>query len=807
MLLYNLKIAWRKLLRTPMLSAINIFGLGIALACVLLIALFVRDEWSFDKMHSKGSRIARLVQVQTDTSGDERRIGNTGYPQGPAYAAGVPEIETFTRFKGWSMLTKLGGEGVEADVRLVDPAFFDMFDIEVLKGNKNDFLRDRNFIVLSASAAKKYFKTTDCLGKTVELELDENFEPFTVSGVVKDMPLNTSIQFDMLVSFERELPLDPKARTEAMADWGSYFLNTFFLLKPGADPKLVEKKLPAVFNANSPFTRESFMKENALVVFDHRLQPFFAMHLDDQFYATNGLKNWSDAGYSYLLGGVALLILIIACINFVNIALALALRRSKESGIRKVAGGSRWVLFMQYMTEALLPAVLALLPAFLIIELLLPFFNQITGRQFSLMYLIRPEVVALVIGVVLVTAFLAGTYPALVASGFNPARTLYMRLKLNGNNWVGRSLVVFQFSLAIVMIIGAIVLNLQFNYMTGDNLGYSKENIIRFDLPYNRKADFAKIKQSLLTSPAIQTVSGKGGDWNKTIFYINNKKTDWTYYEVTDDDYLKMLGIPVIKGRYLSYGNVVDTVSSCLVNETFVRTHLDKAKDPIGQVIESGIGGEEGKRRLLEVRGVVKDYHLSSFKEKIEPAVFMLDKQNSLFRAMVKYQPGQGSKALSVITSSFRASFPYSIMNYQFMQDWNEDQYGEEKRWKTIANYSSIIAILLSCMGLFALSTLAVQQRVKEIGVRKVLGAGMMSIATLLSRDFLKLVMLSILIAVPVAWYLSNRWISDYAYRIDMSAWIFIGAGLFVILLALATVFYQSWSAAKVNPVKSLRAE
>lgn len=807
MLFYNLKIAWRKLWRTPMLSAINIGGLSIALACVLLIALFLRDEWSFDKMHNKGDRIARLVQVQTDTSGDERRIGNTGYPQGPAYTAGVPEIEAFTRFKGWSILTKLGGEGVEAEVRLVDPAFFDMFSIGILKGNKKDFLRDRNFVVLSESAARKYFKTTDCLGKTVDLELDEDFEPFTVSGVVKDMPLNTSIQFDMLISFERELPLDPKARSEAMADWGSYFLNTFFLLQPGVDPKAVEKKLPAVFNANSPFTRESFMKENGLVVFDHRLQPFLKMHLDDQFYATNGLMNWSDAGYSYLLAGVALLILVIACINFVNIALALALRRSKESGIRKVAGGSRLTLFIQYMTEALVPAILALLPAILVIQLLLPSFNEITGREFNLRYLMRPEVVGVVLGTVLLVAFMAGTYPALVASGFSPARTLYMRLKLSGKNWVGRSLVVFQFALAIILIIGAVVLNLQFNYMTGDNLGYSKENIIRFDMPYNKKADFAKVKQALLTSPAIQAVSGKGGDWNKTMFFINGKKTDWTYYEVTDDDYLKMLGIPVVKGRYLSYGNVADTISSCLVNESFVRTHLDKTKDPIGQVIESNISSGDGKRRVHEIRGVVKDYHLSNFKEKIEPAVFLLDNRNSLFRAMVKYHPGQGSKALSVITSSFRANFPYSIMNYQFMQDWNEEQYGEEKRWKTIANYSSVIAILLSCLGLFALSTLAVQQRVKEIGVRKVLGAGMVSIASLLSKEFLKLVMLAILIAVPIAWYLANQWIKDYVYRIDMSAWIFIGAGLFVVVLAMVTVFYQSWTAARMNPVKSLRAE
>lgn len=807
MIFYNLKIAWRKLWRTPMLSAINIGGLSIALACVLLIALFVRDEWSFDRFHDKGDRIVRLVQVQTDTSGDERRIGNTGYPQGPAYAAGVPEIESYTRFKGWSMLTKLGGEGVEAEVRLVDPAFFDMFNIGIVKGNKEGFLRDRKFVVLSESAAKKYFKTTDCLGKTVELEMDEDFEPFTVSGVVKDMPLNTSIQFDMLVSFERELPLDPKERTEVMADWSSYSLNTFFLLRQGADPKSVEKKLPAVFNANSPVTMQGFMKENGLVVFDHRLQPFLNMHLDDQFYATNGLMNWSDAGYSYLLGGVALLILVIACINFVNIALALALRRSKESGIRKVAGGSRWTLFVQYMTEAWVPAVLALLPAIIFIQLLLPSFNEITGRQFSLQYLFRPGVLSLVLGVVFLVAFLAGTYPALVASGFSPARTLYMRLKLSGKNWVGRSLVVFQFALAIVLIIGTIVINLQFNYMTGDTQGYAKENIIRFHLPYNKKVEFPRLKQSLLTSSAVQLVAGKGGDWNKTMFYVNGKKTDWTYYEETDDDYLKMIGVPMVKGRYLSYTNVDDTISGCLVNERFVKAYLDPAKDPIGQVVESNLSSGDGKRRIHEVKGVVKDYHLSNFKEKIEPALFLLDKRNNVFNTLVKYHPGQGGKALSVITSSFRANFPYSIINYQFMQDWNEDQYGEEKRWKVIANYSSVIAILLSCLGLFALSTLAVQQRVKEIGVRKVLGAGMVSIASLLSKDFLKLVLLSLLIAIPVAWYLASRWIKDYAYRIDMSAWIFIGSGALVILLAILTVFYQSWNAAKLNPVKSLRSE
>jgi putative ABC transport system permease protein len=799
------KTAWRNLRQNKLLSVVNIAGLGIGLACVMLIVLFVNDEYSFDTFHTNSSRIVRVVQTDVDTTGGERRSGNTGFPQGPAFAADIPEVENYCRIKGWDMLTKKGGEGIESKVLFADTSFFSFFSFKVVNGNPQTMLLGTSSVVLTDATAAKYFGNEDPIGKTVEIEVEEDFEPFTVTGIVKAAPANSSIRFDMLLPFEKQLPVNPEQRAEQLQSWNNLFLNTFLLLKKNTTVAAAQSKVWASFLKNNGEGWAQTKAANGLVARTYTLQPFLSMHLDNRFFASNGLSGWSDSKYSYILSGLAMLILLIACINFINIMLAKSLQRSKEIGIRKVSGSSRRQLIAQFLAESFLVTLLSFVPAFLLLQLLLPVFSSFTARHYDISYLFQPSIVFLYGALLLVVSLLAGFYPAIVASGFKPVQTLYGNVKVTGKNILGKSLLVLQFTIAAVLIICTIVFNRQFNYMTKSDVGFSKENIIRLQFPWTKTAtQLQTFKNELSKNPAIAAVGGKSGDWNKTVFTINGRKTDWTYYENIDDKYLQVLQIPLVKGRYLSYANAADTISNCLVNEAFVATYLDKTKDPLGQGI--AYGSKDGVPNLF-VAGVVKNYHSASFKDKIEPICFLLDYRNDALNTFIKYHPGQSKAAVAAIQQTYKSLLPFSVLDLQFMQDWNESWYAEEARWKRIVFYAAIIAILLSCLGLFALSTLSVQQRVKEIGIRKVLGASVSGIAALVSKDFLKLVLIALLIASPLAWWIMHSWLNGFAYRIAVSWWMFLLTALIAILIAVAAVSFHAVKAAVANPVKSLRTE
>ncbi len=799
------KTAWRNLRHHKLLSFVNISGLAIGLACVMLILLFVNDEYSYDRFHKKGNRLVRLVQTDTDTAGNERRSGNTGNPQGPAFLANIPEVENFCRIKGWPMLSKKGNEATESMVLFTDTSFFSMFSFKVLKGTPDNMLLAKNSVVITDEAAKKYFGNSDPLGKTLDIEVDEDFEPFTVTGVLQKPPMNSSIRFDLLLSFERQLPADPAERTESMGDWYSLFLNTFFLLKENADPKIAEAKLFPVFLKNYGEEWNKAKADAGLTSRTYKLQPFLSMHLDSDFFASNGLSSWSDSKYSYILSGLAALILLIACINFINIMLAKSLQRSKEIGVRRVSGSSRGQLILQFLSESLLVTFISFVPAFFIMKILLPVFSRFTDRQYDTTYLFQPKVLMLYAFLLLLVALLAGFYPALVASRFNPVETLYGKIKLSGKNMLGKSLVVMQFVIAVTLIICTIVFNRQFSFMTHGDLGFKKENILYMELPWGKPAEKLQLfRRELSKSTAIENVGGKNGGWNSTFFFINGKKTDWVGTEQMDDQYLKIIDVPLVKGRYLSYSNVADTVSNCLVNESFVETYLDKTKDPLSQTVGRGGGNAVVEYNIV---GVVKDYHDANFKQKIKPMYFSLDKRGRAFNSFIKFVPGQSKAAIAAVTKTYKTLFPFSTMEYKMLQEWNESWYEEEARWKEIVSYAAIIAIMLSCLGLFALSTLSIQQRVKEIGIRKVLGAGIANITSLVSKDFLKLVFIALIIASPLAWWIMNKWLQDFVYRISISWWIFALAGFLALLTAFATVAYHAFKASLANPVKSLRTE
>jgi len=801
MLTNYFKVAIRNLSRNKMLSVVNIAGLATGLACVMLIVLFVKDEWSFDRFHKNAKDIYRLVQTTTDTAGKEWRSGNTGLPHGPVFAGGIPEIENYCRIKGWDMTVKKGNEGIESKVLFADTSVFSIFSFDVVSGNAADMLKGKNAVVLTEAAAAKYFGSEDPVGKNVEIEVEEEFETFSVSGVVKTPPLNSSLQFDMLIPFEKQNPTDAAELNSQMSNWHSLYLNTFFLLKKGADAKAVEKKLWPVYLASDAKAWNEYQQQNKGAQRQYLLQPFLAIHLDQGFYASNGLSNWSDATNSYVLSGLAVLILVIACINFINIAVAKSLQRGKEIGIRKVSGGSKKQVMFQFLTESFVLTTIAFFAALLLAQLVLPFFNTISSKQFSFVYLIQPGTIAVFAGLNILVSFMAGFYPAFVASGFRPVHTLYSRLKLSGKNYFGKSLVVLQFAIAASLIIGTIIFNLQFRYITTTDLGYNDSNMIHLQFPWDKAAQLKQLKNELLKDPAIVSVGTKSGDRNATVFEINGKKTDWTYYEHMDDHFLQTLNIPLAKGRYLSYTNVADTVSNCLVNEAFVAAYLDKTKDPIGQTI--GTDGDE----KVNVVGVVKNYHSADFKEKIAPIFYSLDKSGDLLNTYIKFQPGKEKAAADILTRTYRSILPYSTLEYYYMQDWLMLRYESDTQWKKMVSFAAFIAIFIAALGLFALTALSVQQRIKEIGIRKVLGASVAHIGYIISKDFIILVTIALLIASPVSYWLMNKWLQDFAYRIDISWWVFALAGLAALSVALATISVQAIKAAVANPVKSLRSE
>lgn len=797
------KITWRNLRQNKLLSFINIIGLSIGLACVMLIVLFVNDEFSYDKFHKNANRIVRVVQTEIDTTGKEMRNGNTGLPQGPSFASAIPEVEAFCRIQGWDMLTKKGNEGIKSKVLYADTTFFAVFSFNILAGNPTNMLQGRNTVVLTDETAEKYFGNLNVIGKTVEIEVEEDFEPFIVTGVVKKSPINSSIKFDMLIPFQRQIPVGPSGATIDDNNWNSLFLNTFLLLKKNTSIQAAQAKVwPAFLQFNAVGWKET-QARSGMVSRTYTLQPFLQMHLDDRFYATNGLSSWSDSKYAYILSGLAFLILLIACINFINIMLAKSLQRSKEIGIRKVSGSSRSQMIWQFLSESFLITFLSFIPAIIIIQILLPVFSSFTERHYETSYLLQPSILFSYFILLLVVSFLAGFYPALVASHFKPVMVLYGRVKLAGKNVLGKSLLVMQFGIAAALIICTIVYNSQFNYMTKSDGGFTKQNIIRVQFPWNKgAAQMQTFKNELKKNPSIVSVGAKSGDWNKTSFTINGKKTDWTYYENIDDNYLQVLQIPLQKGRYLSYSNKTDSISNCIVNEAFVEAYLDKTKDPIGQILDRA-NGNPG----VTVVGVVKNYHSASFKNKIEPIYFSLDRTGDALNMMIGYKLGQEKKAMAEITKTYKAVLPFAMLDAQYMQDWNESWYKEEALWKQIVLFAAIVAIVLSCLGLFALSTLAIQQRVKEIGIRKVLGASVAGIASLVSKDFLKLVFISLLIASPIAWFIMNNWLKDFAYRINISWWIFLVTVCVTVFIAMLAISFHAIRAALANPVKSLRTE
>lgn len=800
MLLNYFKTAFRNLQRNKVYAGINILGLSFGLACAMLIILYVKDELSFDRFHEKSADLYRIVFTQIDSeAGVEENNGVTGVVHGPRFTRSIPEIKAFVRMYNSPRDMKSGTSIVSQNVYFADSTFFNLFDFPFLAGNKTTALSHPNSVIITADFARKQFNSTDVLGKIMQIkDIRGQFQPYSITAVLKECPQQSSLKFNVL------MPLFVNAQDEANNNnWFNFYLNTFVWLQPGANPAVVQSKMQQFYEADASevIKKEAETYYNRSAV-HYQLQPLLQLHLSKQFPAGNGLSDASNPMYSYLLSAIALFILVIACINFVNLTVARSLKRAREIGIRKVIGGSRKQVLLQFLGESMLLCLLSFLLALVLVKASLPVFNQLSNKALALNYLFDSNLVLGYLFLFLLTGFLAGFYPSMVLSAFNPVKVLYNRFGLSNRNLLQRGLVLLQFSLAGFLIVGTIIVYAQFSFLTTQNLGYNDRNLINLSFrtgPENR-LETERLRNALLTNPDITSVSYKNrGNWS-TAARVNGTQDIAFAYETVDAAFFKNMGISLAAGRYFSDDFPADSTASVIVNETFVRRA--GWKDPIGE--EVNFFYWKGAR--FKVVGVVKDYHFESLNTAIEPQLFTLNPRNDFGKAYIRIQPGAEKNSLAHIEKVYKAQFPDFPFSYAFTEQQNQQRYRAEARWKNIMLLGALLTLFISCIGLFGLSVLAAERRTREIGVRKVLGASVTGIASMLSVDFLKLVLVSFVIAMPMAWITASKWLQNYPYRVSISWWMFALAAMLVSLLALLTVGFHSLRAALRNPVKSLRA-
>ena len=791
------KTAFRYLLQNKVYSFINIAGLSFGLACAMLILLYIQDEVSYDRFHENVNRIYRVDKQTTKGDGSVSNGSYTGYFPGPRFAANIPEIQSFVRFQPAQADFKTGTDIQSQAICLVDTNFFSVFNFPLVSGNVRTALTDPNSVVISEEMAKKYFGSLNAIGKTIAIRQDSIFKPHMITGIVQNCPQNSSIKFQVL------LPLRISATDESNnGNWFNSFLSTFVVLSPHADIKAVQNKMDRVFESDAGKAISEIKNKYGVknIGISYLLEPLTAIHLGQLVPEGNEiLRDKSNPEYSYVLSAIAIFVLLIASINFVNLTVARSVKRAKEIGIRKVIGGTGTQLRIQFLSESLMLCLIAFSIALVIVVVVLPVFNTLSNKILSLSYLLNVKLVLSYIALFLVTGLLAGYYPSVILSGYQPVETLYSRFNLAGKNSLQKVLVVFQFALASFLIIGAITIYLQFSYLTTQSLGYDDHNLITVNKFPLTSSEAALFKQELLKSPTITGVAPKNGGDNNNTVKVNGDGQVNIAVETIDASYLKLLQIPVIAGRDFSADYPADATQSALVNEAFVQEA--GWKQPIGEQIKTFDG------KNYSVVGLVKNYHYKPLTEKIGPQFFTMDAANGYGMLYIKIKPGTETASLQYIAKTFKRYFPISPFIYTFKQEQNEQSYASEGRWKQIILFSALLTIFISCIGLFGLSVLAVEKRVKEIGVRKVLGASVSRIVTMLSVDFLKLIFIALAVSVPFSWIATSQWLQHYPYRIPLAWWLFVLGGALVIVIALVTISFQSIKAAVTNPVKSLRSE
>jgi len=788
-------IAWRSLIAGKSFSVINIGGLAIGMAGAILILLWLQNEISFDKFHANKNNLYEVYVLTNSTDGHPRAVNATSQPLGPALKQNYPEIAAITRvwdLNNW-LLSADNKSLISTKGYIVDSSFLQMFSFPLLEGNAD--LKSQNSIVITQNLAKKLFGNEDPIGKIIKTENTNNF---TVSGVLRNPPINTRFQFDYLLPWTfRNAQNDGYANETER--WLSNNTSTFVLLKPNTNVEALNKKI-------SDITRRYTGRND---VWMHFLFPLDKWHLYSEF--ENGKSVGGRIETVRVFAIVAVFILLIACINFINLSTARSEKRSKEVGIRKVAGAGKSLLVGQFITEAFLTACIAGGIALLIIQLTLPSFNTLINTELSVPYTsVYFWICAL--SFIVLTSLLAGSYPAFYLSSFKPISIFKKQFKKTNTAISPRKiLVVVQFTFAVILIISTIIIRNQIVYAEDRDKGYSNNNLVQVDFVGDIDKNYPLIKQELINAGIASAVTknmggiADGGAHSWGLRWPNETPADTnttlTLYS-SDANLLKTAGMHLIEGRDIDIYQYPSDSFSVVLNEAAVK--LMGFKNPVGQTITNPF-----ENRNWRVVGVVKNYVEGSPYDEIPPTVIMGPGLGSWFAAMhIKFNSAYSTaNALAKAELVFKKYNPAYPFDYKFVDEEYAKKFDDEQRTKTMAGSFAALAIFISCLGLFGLSACVAESRIKEIGVRKVLGASVANIAKLLSFDFVKLVIVSIVIAIPVAFYAMNKWLQDYTYRINISWTVFFVAGLLAIVIALFTVSFQSIKAAIANPVKSLKTE
>ncbi len=779
------KIAWRSLLKDKQFTFLNVFGLSAGLVCTLLIFLWVRDEMSYDKFFANDDRLYRLLERRTyngetmhshESSGRLSEAVKQNTPE-VAYAAAVAPAAWFPQ-----NTLSVADKNIKANGQYADKDYFNIFSFPLLQGDKNSVLATKHAIVLSDELATKLFGTIDnIMDKPVRFDHDTTFY---VSGVFKKMPVNSSQQFDFVLSFDY---------FRTMKDWVNYWDNlgphSFVLLKEGTDIDAFNKKVENIITANTGDERRKVIGTKFSDGYLHN-------------YYGDKARAGERAQYVNLFTALAIFILVIACINFMNLSTAKAGRRLKEVGIKKVVGAKRNQLVWQFLIESLLLTICAMVIAIGFAAILLPMFNQLTGKSISLHFTWQMGIAIVLI--TLITGFLAGSYPALYISGFKPLAILKGKLKTSTAELLSRKgLVVFQFTLSTLLIVAVTVIYQQVQFIRNTNLGYNKEHVVRFTaegkIQTSQETFLAEMRQLPGVEKAAYTYhaivgrkySTTGLEWpGKT----PNNSVAFEGFGISHD-FVETMGMQIKSGRSFSTQFGMDSLG-LILNEAAVKAM--GLTNPVGSILRF-------QNTNWQVIGVVGDFHFESMHEPIKPSFMHMQKGEGTIVARIQGENQQQTlAAIEKLYSRYNPGFPFT---FNFLDEAYQKQYETETRTATLAGYFAGLAIIISCLGLFGLAAFTAQKRQKEIGIRKVIGASSIGITALLSKDFLKLIGIALLIAFPVSWWMMNGWLQSYTYRISLSATIFLAAGALVLVITFIAIGLQTIKAAMANPVKSLRTE
>jgi putative ABC transport system permease protein len=810
------KVAFRNLMRNKGYTLITLASLVIGLAACLLSFLFIQDELSYDRYNDKSERIFRIT-TRMVREGKEINIVGAGAPVAETMMAEFPEVENAVRFREEGSVKVSVGATVFREKKVIysDPSFFDVFSVPLLKGDRKTVLKAPQTVVLSRTTSEKYFGTADPLGKMLRIDDKQEWQ---VNGVFADIPRTSHFHFDFIVSLSTlDFNKDP-----SLASWLSLSLQTYLLLRPGASAADLETKLPLLFNTHlGPEVKQFFgislddFMTKAKMKLDYSLQPLTAIHLHSNYNGGEFEPN-GDIKYIFIFSAVSLFILLLAIINFINLSTARSISRAKEVGLRKVMGSLRPDLIKQFLTESLILCLLATMIACLLLMVLLPLFNSLTAKELALGALMTPPAIAAALVLTLLVTILAGAYPAFLLSALRPASILHGRPEGSaGNGRLRRGLVVFQFGVSAVMIIGTIVVFQQMQYIQNKKLGFNKEQVLILHNTQWLKDHAETLKQEIQRSP--QVVSATLSSFlpvpssvaRMPIARADNPDPKAAFpisFWRIDEDYIDTLGMKIVAGRNFSRQFAGDS-QNVIINQAAAAYF--GFKSPLGEKLVrlNRDPLKPGSFVMIPctVIGVVEDFHYESLREAIAPLVLL--RESSRGNLAVRLKTGQVATLLKTLKKRWTSMIPGEPFEYTFLDESFNEIYKSEMRTGRIYAIFAVLAVLVGCLGLFGLASFSAAKRTKEIGVRKVLGATIREVVALLIRDYILLVGLANLIAWPVAYYLMHRWLQNFAYRTSFGFTPFVLSGLLGLAIALLTVGYQAVRAARANPVDSFRYE